>query len=185
MAYNNKYKITLATKSGSISTLYLLEDGYDGDLIEYPAISLNIQYIPKSDNIFEPIYVSQLNVVIDVTDDIEHMPNFSTLNDRKYLAKLYYDSTLEWQGWALSDYVQFSFSTGRKELSFNCIDGLGMLEKIPFVLPTDYVISDFNTCLFYILGCLNTLDFDTNLNVVSGISLYAQGMATRTDLSSS
>ena len=185
MAYNNKYKITLATKSGSISTLYLLEDGYDGDLIEYLAISLNIQYIPKSDNIFEPIYVSQLNVVIDVTDDIEHMPNFSTLNDRKYLAKLYYDSTLEWQGWALSDYVQFSFSTGRKELSFNCIDGLGMLEKIPFVLPTDYVISDFNTCLFYILGCLNALDFDTNLNVVSGISLYADGMATRTDLSSS
>ena len=175
----------MATKSGSISTLYLLEDGFIGDLIEYPAVNLSLQYIPKSDDIFEPIYVSQLNVVIDVTDDMENMPNFSTLNDRKYLAKLYYDSNLEWEGWALSDYVQFGFSTGRKQLSFNCIDGLGILEKIPFVLPTDYVISDFNNCLFYILGCLNALEFDTNLNVVSGISLYAEGMATRTDLSSS
>lgn len=185
MAYNNKYLITMATKSGSVSTLYLLEDGYEGDLIEYPAVNISIQYIPKSDNIFEPIYVSQLNVVIDVTDDMENMPNFSTLNDRKYLAKLFYDEVLEWQGWALSDYVQFGFSTGRKELAFNCIDGLGMLEKTPFILPTDYVISDFNNCLFYILGCLNALKFDTNLNVVTGISLYADGMATRADISSS
>ena len=95
MAYANKYKITMATKSGSTSTLYLLEDGYVGDLIEYPAVSLQIQYLPKSDDIFEPIYASQLNVLIDVTDDLANMPDFTSLNDRKYLCKLYYDSTLE------------------------------------------------------------------------------------------
>ena len=123
MAYVNKYKITMATKSGSISILYMLEDGYAGALIEYPATTIQLQYIPRSDDIFEPIYTSQLSVAIDVTDDINNMPNLTTLNDRKYLCKLYYSSNLEWTGWALSDSVEFSFTTGRKELSFNAIDG--------------------------------------------------------------
>ena len=184
MAYANKYKITMATKSGSISTLYLLEDGYSGSLIEYPAVTLQLSYIPRSDDIFEPIYVSQLSVIIDVTDNINNMPNLTTLNDRKYLCKLYYDSTLEWQGWSLSDSVSFSFSTGRKELSFNAVDGLGMLEKIPFPVPSNYVLSNFNTCLSYILGSLNSIAFPSNLNVITGISYYAQGMSDRGDLSS-
>jgi hypothetical protein len=184
MAYFNKYKITMATKSGSISTLYISEDGYSGDLIEYPAVNLQLSYIPRSDDIFEAIYVSQLSVVIDVTDDINNMPNLTTLDDRKYLCQLFYDETLEWQGWALSDSVSFSFSTGRKELSFNVVDGLGMLEKIPFPVPNDYVLSDFNTCLSYILGCLNSVAFPDNLNVITGVSYYAEGMSDRGDLSS-
>ena len=183
MAYANKYKITMATKSGSISTLYMLEDGYSGDLIEYPATTIQLQYIPRSDDIFEAIYTSQLNIGIDVTDDIENMPNLTTLNDRKYLCKLYYDETLEWQGWALSDSVQFAFTTGRKELSFNAIDGLGILEKINFPLPIDYVLSDFNDCMFYILNSLNAISFPDNLNVITGISYYADGMNTRADVS--
>jgi len=183
MAYQNKYKITMATKSGSISTLYLLEDGYEGDLIEYPATTIQLQYIPRSDDIFEPIYVSQLFIGIDVTDDLNNMPNLSTLDDRKYLCQLFYDETIEWQGWALSDSVQFSFSTGRKELSFNAIDGLGMLEKIPFPIPTDYILSDFNNCLFYIINSLNAVAFPTNLNVLTGISYYAEGMDNRSDVS--
>lgn len=185
MAYANKYKITMATKSGSISYLYLQQDGYTGSVIEYPAVKIDLSYIPKSDDVFEPIYVSQLSVVIDVTDDINNMPDLTTLNDRTYLCKLYYDSTLEWQGWALSDSVSFSFSTGRKQLSFNSVDGLGILEKIPFPVPNDYILSNFNTCLSYILGSLNSVAFPTNLNVITGISYYAQGMSDRADLSSS
>lgn len=183
MAYANKYQITMATKSGSISTLYMLEDGYAGALIEYPATTIELQYIPRSDDIFEPIYASQLNIGIDVTDDIENMPNLTTLNDRKYLCKLYYDETLEWQGWALSDSVQFAFTTGRKELSFNAIDGLGILEKIKYPLAEDYVLSDFNDCIFYIINSLNAVAFPTNLNVITGISYYADGMDDRSDVS--
>jgi hypothetical protein len=183
MAYVNKYKIIMATKSGSISTLYMLEDGYAGELIEYPAKSIQLQYIPRSDDIFEPIYVSQLSIVIDVTDDINNMPNLTTLNDRKYLCELYYDETIEWKGFALSDSVQFSFTTGRKELSFNAIDGLGILENINYPLAEDYVLSDFNDCMFYILNSLNAIAFDTNLNVITGISYYATGMDTRLDSS--
>lgn len=177
MAYANKYKFTMATKSGSTSTLYLQEDGYIGDLIEYPAVSLQIQYLPKSDDIFEPIYASQLNVVIDVTDDLSNMPDFTTLNDRKYLCKLYYDSTLEWQGWALSDYVQMSYTTGRRNMAFNAIDGLGMLEKIPYPLPNDYTLVDREKTLNLLQSAVNSVGY--NLNLISGISFYSTDMVNR------
>ena len=177
MAYANKYKFTMATKSGSTSTLYLLEDGYVGDLIEYPAVSLQIQYLPKSDDIFEPIYASQLNVVIDVTDNISNMPDFTSLNDRKYLCKLFYDTTLEWQGWSLSDYVQMSYTTGRRDLQFNAIDGLGMLERIPYPLPTDYTLVDREKTLNLLQAAVNSVGF--NLNLISGISFYSTDMVNR------
>lgn len=179
MAYQNKYKISVATQSGATSYLYLLEDGYAGSIIEFPAISLQLQYIPKSDDLYEPIIVSQLSVVIDVTDNVSNMPDFTTLNDRKYLVKLYSGSDLEWQGWAISDSVSFSFSTGRKELAFNAIDGLGMLENIPYSFPTNYTLTDRATCLSYILTSLSLIQFPTGLNFISGVSFYAEGMTNR------
>lgn len=179
MAYQNKYKISVATQSGATSYLYLLEDGYAGSLIEYPAISLQLQYIPRSDNLYEPIIVSQLSVIIDVTDNVNDMPDFSTLNDRKYLVKLYSGSDLEWQGWSISDSVSFSFTTGRKELNFNAVDGFGMLENIPYTFPNDYTLTDRKTCLSYVLNSLAAIQFPTGLNLISGISFYAEGMTNR------
>jgi hypothetical protein len=52
MAYNLKYKITFASKSGVISYVHLLEDNYDDDVIEYDGLNINLQYIPKSDDIY-------------------------------------------------------------------------------------------------------------------------------------
>lgn len=134
MAYAIKYRIITATKSDVTSYVYLYEDGYVGDIIEYPCISLQLQYIPRSDDAFEPIYVSNVNIAIDVTDDVENMPDFTTLNDRKYFLKVVSGGQTDFQGWVLSDNVQYIFSTGRKELAFNAIDGLGILERIPFLL---------------------------------------------------
>jgi hypothetical protein len=124
MAYAVKYIINTASKSNVSSTVYLYEDGYVGSTIEYQATGLQLEYIPNSDDTFEPIYVSQLNVSIDVTDNIENMPNFTTLNDRKYFVKVVSGGVTDFQGWSISDDVQFSFNTGRKELSFSAIDGL-------------------------------------------------------------
>lgn len=180
MAYNNKYKITVATKSETISYLYLLEDGYVGSLIEYPAINLELEYIPKSDDVFEAIMASQLNISIDITDYPTLMPNFTTLDDRKYLVKLYNNDTLEWQGWAISDSVNVSYTTGRQELSFNAVDGLGILEKINYPISTTTTLVDLKKCIEYILTSLNLIGFPTGLNVISGISYFAEGMTNRT-----
>jgi hypothetical protein len=184
MAYNLKYKITFASKSGVISYVHLLEDSYSGDIIEYDGLNISLEYIPKSDDIYEPIVVSQLSVGIDVTDNAADMPNFATLDDRKYLVKLFYGETLEWQGWSLSDSVDISFTTGRKELAFNAIDGLGMLESIKYEMPVSYYLISRKKALEVILECLDYIQFPTSLNLLSGISYFANGMANRSTLGS-
>ena len=180
MAYNIKYRIIAATKSNSISYVYLYEDGYSGEVIDYPCISLQIQYIPRSDDTFEPIYVSQLNVAIDVTDNVDDMPDFTTLNDRKYFVKvLNDDTTLDWQGWVLSDNVQYLFSTGRKELAFNAIDGIGMLERIPYPLPIDVTLVDIDKAIMFLSNALSKLEYPFDYDIISGISFFAEGMTNR------
>jgi hypothetical protein len=181
MSYEIKYRITTATKSDVISIVNIYEDDYAGEIIEYPCINLQVQYIPRSDDTFEPIYVSQLNVAIDVTDDVANMPDFTTLNDRKYFVQVVSGGVIDFQGWTLSDDVQYIFSTGRKELSFNAIDGLGMLERIPFFITNDTTLVDIHTAIFYIKTALLFLEYPLDYDIVSGVSFYAEGMDNRTD----
>ena len=183
MAYANKYKLTASTKSDTISYVYLLEDGYTGDIIEYPVVSLDLQYIPKSDDIYEPIYASQLSVTMDVTDDVNNQPNFVSLNDRKYLVKLKINEDFIWTGWALSDNVQYLFSTGRKLLRFDAIDGLGILDYFPYPFVEggmQYKFSPIKT-LDFITNCLNQIAFPNGLNVYTVCSYYSQYMNDRAD----
>lgn len=180
MAYEIKYLITTASKSNVNSTVYLYEDNYVGLPIEYQATSLQLEYIPSSDDVFEPIYVSQLSLTIDVTDNIENMPNFTTLNDRKYFVKVVTGTTIDFQGWSLSDDVQFSFTTGRKELSFNAIDGLGMLERIKYKLPADIYLTEVKKCITFIKECLLELGYPFDYDIITGISFYSEGMDNRT-----
>ena len=180
MAYQNKYKATFATKSGNTAYLYLQEDAYGGSIIEYQGVSINLQYIPTSDDPFEPIYASQLGVVLDVTDNLANIPDFTTLNDRKYFAKLFIDANLEWSGWVLCDNVQISYSTGRKQLSFNAVDGLGLLKSIPLPVSASTNTNATNTLLYFIRLCLNGCGFPTNPNIMTVCSYYATGMEDRT-----
>lgn len=181
MPYYNKYKFTFATRANKTAFLYLQEDLISAPtVIEYPGKNLNLQYIPNSDDPFEPIFASQLGVTIDVTDNIANIPDLTTLNDRKYYAILYLDANIEWVGWVLSDGASISYSTGRKTMSFNAIDGLGMLEKIPLSIAASTNINSINTLLYFIRLCLNSNGFPTNLNIMTVCSYYATGMEDRT-----
>ena len=177
MAYAVKYRITVATQADVVMRLDMLENGYEGSIIEYIGTGLQLQYIPSSDDSFETIYASQLSVSINVTPDLANMPDLTTLNDRKYLCKLYAGSTLEWMGWALSDEVQMSFNSGIRELSFNAICGLGMLNSIYFVDNT--ATNTRKTILYLLYTSLNRIAFDTNPNLFTSVSMYSAGMTDR------
>jgi len=183
MAYYDKYKITYATKTSKTAYLYLQEDLPSAPtLIEYIGVDISLQYIPSGDDIYEAMYASELSCTIDVTDNLANIPDFVTVNDRKYFAKLYLGSDLEWCGYTLSDNISISYSTGRKQLSFNCVDGLGMLRNIP--LEINNVGNRTNTLkslLDYILICLNALDFPTNPNLMTMCSYFALDMNDRAD----
>jgi hypothetical protein len=188
MAYANKYKITYATKADKKVYLYLLEDGYSGTVYEYMGVDISLEYLPQSDDPFEPLLTSQLNVSIDITEyyngtswvsDLSVMPNFVTLDDRKYFAKLYIDTDLEWTGWAISDNVQVSFSTGRKMLYFNCVDGLGMLENINLPIADTVNTNTSNTALYYLRTSLNSANLPTTPNIITSCNFYGTGMTDR------
>jgi hypothetical protein len=183
MAYNLKYTITSATKNDTISVVEMYIDEAVTSVIEYSGVNIELQYIPKSDNIFEPIYASQLSVIMDVTDDEENIPNFVTLNDRKYLVKLKIDNVIQWTGWALSDNVQYMFTTGRKELKFDAIDGLGILDYFPYPFTETTSISKFTPIktLEFLTTSLNQIAFPNGLNVYTVCSYYSQYMDDRND----
>ena len=180
MAYYNKYKITFATKTSKTAYLYLQEDlATAPTVIEYPGIDLQLQYLPESDDPFEPIFASQLGVSIDVTDDLANIPNFTTANDRKYFVKLYLGADLEWTGFTISDDVQLSFTTGRKGLTFNCVDGIGMLQSLVLPISSTVDINDLQTLLYYLRTALNALDLPTTPNIRTACSYYAATMTNR------
>lgn len=184
MAYIKKYSFHFATKFELPSVLELWEDTADTTVYEFQGTSFQIEYIPSSDDPFEPIYATQLAVTIDVTDDATgntsaNMPNLITLNDRKYLAKLFIGANQVYTGWTLSDSVSLSFTTGRKQLSFNCVDGLGMLKDIKFPTALGLDINIPINLLTFITGCLSGIAFPSSLNIMSMVSYYAQGMNDR------
>ena len=181
MAYAKKYLSEFNSQSGEQIYIELWEDGYDGSVIEYPCDSFNLQYIPQGDDPYEMIYASQVNVELDVTDNVEDMPDFTTLNDRKYLCKVIKDSTLEWQGWVLSDDVQFNFSTGIKSLSFNAICGLGMLKDITFSESQLTRTNVYKSMLHCICKAISDIGMPTDNNIFASVSIYAEAMNDRGD----
>jgi hypothetical protein len=183
MAYYDKYKITYATKTSKTAYLYLQEDLPSAPtLIEYIGVDISLQYIPSGDEIYEPLYASELSCTIDVTDNLANIPDFVTVNDRKYFAKLFLGTDLEWCGYTLSDNISISYSTGRKQLSFTCVDGLGMLRNIPLNINSVGNRTNSNLSLLtYILTCLNSLGFPTNPNLMTVCSYFALDMLDRED----
>ncbi len=180
MVYGKKYQLISSTKNDTTAIVELWEQGYIDDPIIYPVVVMNLQYLPKSDFVYESIIASQLDVTIDVTDNLEQIPDLTTLNDRKYLVKLFIDGTQEWSGWVLSDNVQFSYTTGRKQLSFNAIDGLGMLESMPFdpQVANTWIDYDPVFLIYIIKKALAQIEI-LQLNIHTICSYYSSNMTTR------
>lgn len=178
MSYAKNYQASFATKSGETLTIELWSDGYAGAVIEYPCDSYNKQYIPEGDNPFEPIYASQISVVLDVTTDLANMPNFTELNDRKYWCRVLLGSNLDWQGWALSDEVELNFDGDIKQIRFNAICGLGMLADIDF----STAVTTYRATIWqFFLDAITKLNFPTAPNIVDFTSIFGGSMFNRVD----
>jgi hypothetical protein len=180
MAYGQKYSVLFATRADKNVELKLWQDGYSGSIISLQGIDVNLQYIPKSDDPYEPIYASQLGVTIDFTDNISDIINFTNIDDRYTYVEMYVNSVIEWVGFVINDNVQVSYSTGRKLVSFNATDGLGMLKDVKFI-PTvgNTGVNDINN-LFNILAiCFNGIGFKNNRNIITMCSYFANGMSNR------
>jgi len=180
MAYGQKYSVTFATRADKNIELKIWQDPYTGSIIDLQGIGVNLEYIPNSDNPYEPIFASQLGISIDFTDDLSDIINFTNIDDRYNYVEMYVDSIIQWVGFIINDNVQISYSTGRKTATFNATDGLGMLKDIPFVPPVGNLgVNDKNSLLTILRTCFNSIGFKNNRNTVTMCSYFANGMSDR------
>jgi hypothetical protein len=180
MAYGQKYSVLFATRADKNVELKIWQDGYTGSIISLQGINVNLQYIPNSDDPYEPIFASQLGISIDFTDDLSDIINFTNIDDRYNYVEMYINNVIEWVGFIINDNVQVSYSTGRKIATFNATDGLGMLRDIPFEPPAgNNGVNDINSLLTILRTCFNAIGFKNNRNTVTMCSYYANGMVNR------
>jgi len=180
MAYGQKYSVTFATRADKDVELKIWQDGYSGAIIDLQGAGLNLEYIPNSDDPYEPIFASQLGISIDFTDDLSDIINFTNIDDRYNYVEMYVNNVIEWVGFIINDNVQVSYSTGRKIATFNATDGLGMLKDIPFEPPAGNLgVNDINSLLTILRTCFNSIGFKNNRNTVILCSYFANGMSDR------
>ena len=182
MAYGQKYSVLFATRANKNVELKIWQDSYVGAIIDLQGVDVNLQYIPSSDDPYEPIIASQLGVTIDFTDDLSDIINFTNINDRFTYVEMYVNSIIEWVGFVINDDVQISYSTGRKMVTFNATDGLGMLKDIKFVSENEnYGVNDIILLKDIFRACFNSIGFKNDRNYITMCSYYSNFMYDRAD----
>lgn len=180
MAYGQKYSVTYATRADKDVELKIWQLDYTGSIIDLQGVTLDLEYIPNSDDVYEPIMASQIGVTIDFTDDESKMIDFTNINDRYTYVEMYVNSVIEWVGFVLNDNVQISYTTGRKFVFFNAIDGLGMLKDVTYEpLAGNYGVNDIASLITVLRTCFNKIAFKNNRNIITICSYFSNGMIDR------
>lgn len=180
MAYGQKYSVLFATRADKDVELKIWQDGYSGAINSLQGVNLSLEYIPSSDDPYEPILASQLGVTIDFTDDLSDIINFTNIDDRYTYVEMYVNSVIEWVGFVINDNVQISYSTGRKLVSFNATDGLGMLKDVTYEpLAGNVGVNGSDNLLTILRTCFNDIGFKNNRNIITMCSYFSIGMSNR------
>ena len=180
MAYGQKYSVLFATRADKDVELKIWQDGYVGLPNSLQGVNLNLEYIPSSDDPYEPILASQLGITIDFTDDLSDIINFTNIDDRYTYVEMYVNSVIEWVGFVINDNVQISYSTGRKLVSFNATDGLGMLKDVTYApLVGNVGVNGSDNLLTILRTCFNNIGFKNNRNIITLCSYFSVGMSDR------
>jgi hypothetical protein len=182
MAYNIHYRSTAVSMNGNTYQLDIYEKDFTGSIITIPTSSnpFVIKVNASSDNQFEPILASELNVNLDITDYQDVFINFANEDQFKYFGRLTYSGNVVFQGWVLADAMTSPFTTGVVECAFSIIDGLAMLKSI-YYTPTQSDSTILETVRQIITNCLNTLNYPLGFNLNIATSTFATAMDNRTD----
>lgn len=182
MAYNIHYRSTAVSLNGNTYQLDIYEKDFTGSIITIPVSSTPfvMKANASSDNQYEPILASELNVNLDITDYQNEFINFANEDQFKYYGKLTYSGNLVFQGWVLADAMTSPFTTGRVECAFSIIDGLAMLKSI-YYTPSQSNSTILESVKTILLNCLNTLNYPFGYNLNIATSTFATAMQDRTD----
>jgi hypothetical protein len=182
MAYNIHYRSTAVSTNGNTYQLDIYEKDFSGSIITIPVSSTPfvIRANASSDNQYEPILASELNVNLDITDHQENFINFANEDQFKYFGKLTYSGNIVFQGWVLADAMTSPFTTGRVECAFSIIDGLAMLKSI-YYTPSQSNSTILESVRTILTNCLSAINYPFGYNINICTSTFGSGMDNRTD----
>jgi hypothetical protein len=182
MSYGLRYTITQKLRDNTDLVCNIYQSGYTDTIVtSYTGVKLEIQPNSSNDEPLPSIISSQLNIsfVISTQTDFDNFPILLTTDDRKYYVELVNGSNKLWVGFLFNDYVQVPFTTGYLQIDLIAIDGLSLLNNIPYAPNFGVSINDTQSVLQTIADGLNLINLPTQLNLLTSCSYYASGMVDR------
>lgn len=185
MAYGLKYRLTQALRDGTSLVANIYEKDYVlTSVIDYEAVSIQLNSNASGDEPLAAIVSSQLNVSFIVSDsNSTNFPDLLNFDVRKYFIKLVNGSDLLWCGFLFNDYVQVPFTTGYVQVDIIAIDGLSFLENSTFNFIENININSTARIIDLIAETLNVIALPDPIFLFTAISYYAEGMFDRSDAS--
>lgn len=185
MAYGLKYRLTQALRDGTSLVANIYEKDYtEEDVIDYEAVSIQLNSNASGDEPLAAIVSSQLNISFIVSDsNSTNFPDLLNFDVRKYFVKLENDNDLFWCGFLFNDYVQVPFTTGYVQVDIIAIDGLSFLNDTPFNYYELKSINERERLIDIIAETLNVIAFPEPITLWTACSYYAEGMFDRSDAS--
>ncbi|NBQ17740.1 hypothetical protein EBU24_05475, partial [bacterium] len=185
MAYGLKYRLTQALRDGTSLVANIYEKDYtEEDVIDYEAVSIQLNSNASGDEPLAALVSSQLNISFIVSDsNSTNFPDLLNFDVRKYFVKLENGSDLLWCGFLFNDYVQVPFTTGYVQVDIIAIDGLSFLNDTPFNYYELKSINERERLIDIIAETLNVIAFPEPITLWTACSYYAEGMFDRSDAS--
>lgn len=184
MSWAIKYRKEFTDILGLDWKIEIEEDAYAGSVIVIPESTdspLNIQYLANSDELFDtPIKGSKADLTIYANSNFQWVDLY-TYQDQHFRMSIYYNSTLYWRGYVLSDNYQEPYDTPDYAVTVSATDGLGILKNYLYA-SSDVVSGGTETITYYngrrlesqvildILGKIGITEFKEYINI------YATGM---------
>ena len=183
MSYQLAYQITQAGRNTGTSIIaYIYKDTVTAPtVVNYTATEISINNNPSSDDL-EPGLVpmtATISLALETDAEVNDLPNLLTYDDKLYYVSIVYAGYDIFRGFILSDYIELSFSTGVRYITFPCVDGMHYLKQKTFS-------TSINTNLPYslldiIADAITELGYNTNPYFYSACNYFANGMNDRTN----
>lgn len=156
MSYGVKYRFEWYNKNNIKCKVDILEDSYASSITTFDEIgqgAIKINWGSGEYNKLEPICASEATIELVQTASFD-IDTILAENDFQFMVNIYYNETLFWVGWLITDDLKQPFLPQPNIIQLRAIDGLGILKGAEFVLLAQTRPFEFLTgyaCVFYCL----------------------------------
>lgn len=174
-----RYILGLVSRLGVGIDIEVWEEGYSGSTTERKISESPLLRLDNADN---GVLGSSLELAIQ-SEVAEDLIDFYTVDNKKFLFKVFRNSVLIWSGFSLPEKYQEDYSAAPYPVKITASDGLGILKDVPFTLTGQnsilailkHILDKTELILpFHLFFNLTTSGQNVNHNALYNTSIYAE-----------